>query len=66
MLSTRFGQLASDDVDLYPERLRDQIDVLSERIYDNVNNAVYKAGFTRSQAIYEREVAQLFEMLVRA
>jgi putative glutathione S-transferase len=63
LLSTGFGDLASDDVDLYPEALRADIDALSDRIYDSVNNAVYKAGFTRSQAIYEREVDGLFAML---
>jgi putative glutathione S-transferase len=63
MMSTGFGGLASDDVDLYPEPLRDEIDVLNEQIYETVNNAVYKAGFSRSQKIYEREVAGLFAML---
>lgn len=63
MLSTTFAPLASEAVDLYPAPLRAEIDELSERIYESVNNAVYKAGFTRSQAIYEREVAGLFAML---
>lgn len=63
MLSTRFADLATTDVELYPEPLRDEIDALNERIYDQLNNAVYKAGFTSSQAIYEREVGGLFELL---
>ena len=49
--------------ELYPEPLRSEIDALNDRIYDNVNNAVYKAGFSTNQAVYEREVAALFAML---
>lgn len=63
MLSTGFGDLATTDVDLYPESLRDGIDALNLRIYENVNNAVYKAGFTTNQAIHEREVRGIFETL---
>ena len=41
-----FAPLAEHPVELYPEPLRDEIDALNDRIYDNVNNAVYKAGFS--------------------
>jgi glutathionyl-hydroquinone reductase len=63
MLSTVFAPLAEHPVVLYPEDLRDEIDALNQQIYDNVNNAVYKAGFARKQAIYEHEVQALFQML---
>ncbi|MBV9471970.1 MAG: glutathione S-transferase C-terminal domain-containing protein, partial [Solirubrobacterales bacterium] len=63
MLGTVFAPLAQHPVDLYPEPLRDEIEILNERIYENVNNAVYKAGFSRSQEVYEREVHALFAML---
>jgi glutathionyl-hydroquinone reductase len=63
MLHTAFAELAKHPVQLYPESLRSEIDLLNERIYDNVNNAVYKAGFSTNQAIYEREVAALFAIL---
>ncbi len=63
MLGTVFAPFASHPIDLYPERLRGEIDVLNERIYNSVNNAVYKAGFSRHQDVYEREVFGLFEML---
>jgi putative glutathione S-transferase len=42
---------------------RDDIDKLGDFIYENVNNAVYKAGFSRKQAVYEREVESLFGAL---
>jgi putative glutathione S-transferase len=63
MLDQEFGEFADDTYDLYPADLRDEIDELNERIYDNVNNGVYKAGFTTSQSIYESEVHNLFETL---
>ena len=63
MLHTVFAPLAAHPVELYPEPLRGEIDALNDRVYDDVNNAVYKAGFSRNQAVYEREVAALFAML---
>ena len=63
MLHTAFAPLAEHPVQLRPDSLSGEIDALSERIYDNVNNAVYKAGFSRNQAVYEREVAELFATL---
>jgi len=63
MLHTSFRELAAHPVDLYPVALRDDIDALNQRVYDTVNNGVYKAGFSRRQEVYEREVEQLFAML---
>jgi putative glutathione S-transferase len=63
MLGTVFTPLASHPIELYPTPLRDRIDELNDRIYDNVNNAVYKAGFSRRQEVYESEVRGLFAML---
>jgi putative glutathione S-transferase len=63
MLGTVFVPLAEHPVDLYPERLRDDIEALNDRIYENINNAVYKSGFSRRQDVYEREVYALFAML---
>lgn len=63
MLHTTFRPLAEHPVELYPEDLREDIDDLNARTYDSVNNAVYKAGFSTSQDVYEREVGGLFELL---
>ena len=63
MLSTAFAPLAKHPVELVPERLRGEIEALNELIYDNVNNAVYKAGFATTQRVYEREVMTLFQTL---
>jgi putative glutathione S-transferase len=63
MFSTGFGDLASDAVDLYPEAQRAEIDALNRRLYEEVNNAVYAAGFTNDQENYEQVVARLFATL---
>jgi putative glutathione S-transferase len=63
MLNGGFGELADAGIDLYPHALRPEIDALNERIYDTVNNGVYKAGFTTRQEVYEAEVAALFATL---
>jgi glutathionyl-hydroquinone reductase len=63
MESTVFAPLASHPVELVPEGLRDEIDALNHHIYETVNNAVYKAGFARRQAVYESEVRALFATL---
>lgn len=63
MLGGVFTPLAEHPVDLYPQTLREKIDDLNQYIYDNVNNAVYKAGFATKQAVYEREVGDLFKAL---
>jgi putative glutathione S-transferase len=49
--------------DLVPDDLRAAIDELNERIYDGVNNAVYRAGFAASQEAYEEAYDELFTTL---
>jgi glutathionyl-hydroquinone reductase len=60
MYTTAFDGLATREVDLYPEAHREAIDALNKRLYEDVNNAVYAAGFSRDQADYERIVARMF------
>jgi len=47
----------------YPESSRGDIDELAARIYDRVNDGVYRAGFATSQEAYEQAVLPLFETL---
>ena len=49
--------------DLYPEPLRAEIDEVSELIYKDVNDGVYKAGFAASQEAYDKAYDALFERL---
>lgn len=63
MLNSAFDHLGVKEGDYYPAHLRAEIDAVNGRVYDNLNNGVYKAGFARNQAAYEREVAAVFETL---
>jgi putative glutathione S-transferase len=63
MLGSGFGELAQNDVDLYPPGLREEIDALNGFIYENVNNGVYQAGFSRSQDAYEQACNRVFAAL---
>jgi putative glutathione S-transferase len=49
--------------DLYPERLRAEIDEVNAGVFTDVNNAVYQAGFARSQEAYEKAYHRLFARL---
>ncbi len=60
MLNGAFGGAGPD---LYPEDLAPEIDALNARVYDRVNNGVYKAGFATRQDAYEEAVTALFEEL---
>ena len=63
MYTTAFDGLATREADLWPERHRDAIDALNRRLYEELNNAVYAAGFSRDQADYERIVHTMFVAL---
>ena len=63
MLNSAFDGVGAAAGDYYPESLRPEIDRLNERIYDTVNNGVYKAGFATEQGAYEEAVTALFESL---
>jgi glutathionyl-hydroquinone reductase len=49
--------------ELYPEKLRDEIDDVAQKVFTDVNNAVYQCGFARSQEAYEHSYTKLFSRL---
>lgn len=63
MFNSAFDGLTGNRADYWPEPLREDIEAVNARIYDTVNNGVYKAGFATSQAAYESAVAPLFDSL---
>ncbi|WP_150299041.1 glutathione S-transferase family protein [Pseudomonas profundi] len=63
IFNSAFNELTGNTDDYYPESLRSEIDAINQRVYDNINNGVYKAGFATSQAVYARECTELFEAL---
>lgn len=64
MLNADFDAVAGNAaLDLYPEALREEIDALNARVYDTVNNGVYRVGFSTSQEAYDQAFAELFDSL---
>lgn len=63
MFDTAFEHLAPSDLRLYPADLAAQIEALNPRIYDALNNGVYKAGFAITQEAYDEAVEGVFAML---
>ncbi|MFQ5346860.1 MAG: glutathione S-transferase family protein, partial [Rhodothalassiaceae bacterium] len=66
MLNSAFDALPGvrhPERDYYPTALRDEIDRLNERVYEAINNGVYKAGFATTQEAYEEAHDRLFEAL---
>ena len=61
-LTTVFAELGNG-VDLAPEELRDEIDETLDRIYEPINNGVYRTGFADTQAAYDEAVTELFDAL---
>ena len=49
--------------DLYPEKLRDEMDDVMQRVYTEVNNGVYRCGFAGSQRAYDKSFTRLFTAL---
>jgi len=63
MFNSAFDGVGARAGDYYPLALRKEIDALNARIYETVNNGVYRAGFATSQEAYEEAVGPLFETL---
>eukprot|EP01025_Chloroclados_australasicus_P018917 TRINITY_DN20106_c0_g1_i5.p2 TRINITY_DN20106_c0_g1~~TRINITY_DN20106_c0_g1_i5.p2 ORF type:complete len:404 (-),score=29.56 TRINITY_DN20106_c0_g1_i5:376-1587(-) len=51
------------NIDLYPQRSKDEIDVWEKFIYDGVNNAVYRSGFATTQIAYDQAQSELYKSL---
>lgn len=63
MFNGEFDDLTHELTDYYPEALSAEIEEINARIYETVNNGVYRAGFATTQQAYERAVRKLFESL---
>lgn len=63
MFNSAFDGLGAMEGDYWPEALRGEIEAVNARIYDTLNNGVYKSGFATTQASYEKAVYPLFDTL---
>jgi glutathionyl-hydroquinone reductase len=63
MFNSAFDAVGTRPGDFYPEAHRAEIDAINERIYANLNNGVYRAGFATHQATYEEAAGGVFDTL---
>jgi glutathionyl-hydroquinone reductase len=63
MFNSAFDAVGARPGDYYPAPLRAEIDAIEERVYERLNNGVYRAGFATTQAAYEEAARDVFQML---
>lgn len=63
IFNSAFNHLTGNDDDYYPAELHEKINAMNDRVYDSINNGVYRAGFATTQSAYESAFHQLFDAL---
>ncbi|WP_299702133.1 glutathione S-transferase family protein [uncultured Tateyamaria sp.] len=63
MFNSAFDGITGNTRDFWPQELRDAIAPVNDRIYDTLNNGVYKSGFATTQEAYDDAVHPLFDTL---
>lgn len=63
MFNAAFNGITGNEDDYYPAGLHDEIEAVNDRVYDTLNNGVYKAGFATTQDAYDDAVVPLFDTL---
>ncbi len=63
ILDTGFDSVGARASDHYPQPVRTEIDAVNARVYETLNNGVYRAGFATTQEAYEAAVHPLFATL---
>ena len=63
MFNGAFNDVTGNTADFWPEELRDAIEPVNERIYDTLNNGVYRSGFATTQDAYDEAVTELFNTM---
>src|SRR5260370_11386739 len=59
-LATQFRAWSNGSVELYPAGRRPEIDAINATVYENVNNAVYRAGMATTQQPYHYPLTRIF------
>jgi len=63
LFNSAFNELTGNVDDYFPLAQREEIETVNARIYDTINNGVYKAGFATTQAAYNDAYHTLFDSL---
>lgn len=63
MFNSAFDAITGNTDDYWPTDLRTAMEAVNDRIYNTLNNGVYKSGFASTQAAYDGAVRELFATL---
>ena len=63
MFNSAFNDLTGNTADYYPAELHESINAINDRVYNSINNGVYRAGFATTQDAYEVAFHELFDAL---
>ena len=63
MFNSAFDGITGNTLDFWPDKMRDDIEMVNSRIYSTFNNGVYRCGFATTQAAYDDAVEALFETM---
>src|SRR5690606_22430423 len=63
MFNSAFNHITDNDYEFYFADIQDEINQINEWVYQELNNAVYKAGFAQNQTDYEKAYHQVFNAL---
>lgn len=63
LFNSAFDGVTGNLDDYFPLAQREEIEIVNARIYDTINNGVYKAGFATTQAAYNDAYHTLFDSL---
>ena len=63
MFNSAFDDITGNTLNFWPEDLQADIAPVNDRIYNTLNNGVYKSGFATTQSAYDDAVTALFETL---
>ena len=63
MFNSSFNEFTPVKTDYYPEDLLEEINLINANIYQNLNNGVYRCGFSTTQEAYQAAFNRLFVCL---
>lgn len=63
MFNNAFDGLTGNTANYWPAVLREAMEPINARIYDTLNNGVYKCGFATTQSAYDAAIGPLFDTL---
>ena len=63
IFNSSFDKITGNTEDFWPKNLQKEIEPINKRIYETLNNGVYRAGFANSQSSYDEAVTKLFDTM---